>query len=79
MRPMPADTNSTTEPRQLVLMKKNQRWVFRYMPGEENVVLHWLAQTARDEQTDFDWFDAAVLSHQMGDQMGAQLKAMMHT
>ncbi len=73
--------HSTPNPdaRQLVLVKKNQRWVFRYMAGEETVVLHWLAQTARDERADFDWFDAAVLSHQMGDQMGAQLKAMMET
>ena len=72
---MPADSFQTAEPRQLVLVKRNQRWVFRYMPGEESVVLHWLAATARDEKADFDWFDAAVLSHQMGDQMGAQLKA----
>lgn len=76
---MSASPSSATDPRQLVLVKRNQRWVFRYMPGEETVVLHWLAQTARDPATDFDWFDAAVLSHQMGDHLGDQLKMLMQT
>ncbi|MBI1369232.1 MAG: hypothetical protein GC162_11340 [Planctomycetes bacterium] len=68
---------SPIKPAELVLVKKTQRWVFRYMPGEEAAVLRSLAETARDPASDFDWFDAAVLSHQMGDQMHKQLKKMM--
>ncbi|MHC4995567.1 MAG: hypothetical protein ACYTGQ_10990 [Planctomycetota bacterium] len=70
--PQPANN-----PCQLVLDKKSQRWVFRYMPGEEAAVLRWLADTARDPNKEFDWFDAAVLSHQMGDKLHNKLKTMM--
>ncbi len=68
----------TEDERQLVLVKKAQRWVFRYRPGEETAVLESLARSARDPQTDLDWFDAAVLSHQMGDRMSNQLKSIMN-
>ena len=62
---------------QLVLMKRDHRWVFRYHRGEEADVLRGLAAVASDPDVDFDWFDAAVLSHQMGDAMHKQLKNMM--
>jgi len=72
-----AESESTQQTCQLVLVKKDQRWVFRYAPGDEGAALHALAETARNPTTDFDWFDAAVLSHQMGDHMHQQLKNMM--
>jgi hypothetical protein len=59
--------------RQLVLVKHDQRWVFRYRPGDEAGVMRTLAETARDPGCVFDWFDAAVLSHQMGHRLGAQV------
>lgn len=77
--PAPGNSVAPTKPRQLVLTKKDQRWVFRYMPGEEQVVLHWLAATARDPKSTFDWFDAAVLCHQMGGNMSASLKKLQTT
>ena len=67
---------TSTQPRQLVLTKKDQRWVFRYMPGEEPAILHWLAATARDPKSPFDWFDAAVLCHQMSHRMESALKKL---
>lgn len=70
-------TPQPDEPHQLVLQKKDARWVLRYTPGEEGAVLTWLARSARDPRCDLDWFDAAVLSHQMGDQIAAQLKSLM--
>lgn len=70
-KPDDADTS------QLVLMKREHRWVFRYRAGEEADVLRGLADVAGDPDVDFDWFDAAVLSHQMGDAMHKQLKNMM--
>ena len=70
-------TDSPASPRQLVLSKKGQRWVFRYQPGEEAAVLRSMAAAAADPELDFDWFDAAVLCHQMGRGMHDQLKNMM--
>jgi hypothetical protein len=74
-----ADNQNTksAEPCQLVLVKKNHRWVFRYVPGEEQQLLRWLVDTARDPSKDFSWFDAAVLSHQMAGNFQQQLKQMM--
>jgi hypothetical protein len=68
----------TDDQRQLVLVKKTQRWVFRYRPGQETAVLQSLARSARDPEIDLDWFDAAVLSNQMGDRMSDQLKSIMN-
>jgi len=75
-QPHPYNPTTVATTRQLALVKKDQRWVFRYQPGEEQVVLQWLAATANDPNSRFDWFDAAVLSHQMGETMGSQLAAL---
>jgi len=47
--------------RELVLNKGSQRYVFRYRQGQEDGVLETLSQHAKDERTDFDWFDAELL------------------
>ncbi len=73
---MPAQDNTADAPRQLVLVKKDQRWVFRYRVGQEAAVLRTLATAAKDPDVTFDWFDAAVLSHQMGHRIGAQLEKL---
>jgi hypothetical protein len=31
---------------------------------------------ARDPESDLDWFDAAVLSHQLGERMSEQLQQL---
>jgi len=73
-----ADENShSADPAQLVLTKKGQRWIFRYTPGQEAALLQRLAATANDPAADFDWFDAAVISHQMGGQLSRELKKLM--
>ena len=64
-------------PLQLVLQKRDQSWVFRYQPGHESQVLKSIAAAAADPTRDFDWFDAAVLCHQMGDTMHEQLRQLM--
>ena len=73
------DHQNAPEPQvqQLVLQKRDQKWVFRYLPGNETDALHSIASTASDPTKDFDWFDAAVLSHQMGGEMHNQLKKLM--
>ena len=52
--------------RQLSLVKGAHRYVFRYHPGREADVIAAFAAMAEDRDSDFDWFDAAVLSYQLG-------------
>jgi hypothetical protein len=51
--------------RQLVLNKAGQKFIFRYEDGREGELLDALIEQARDKRTDFDWFDAAVLSFKL--------------
>ncbi len=59
--------------RQLSLVKGEQRYIFRYEPGEEAEVINAFASWAGDPDSDFDWFDAAVLSYQMGRRLEREL------
>lgn len=70
------DSFETTHVKQLVLVKHGHRYVFRYEPGEEAKVLAGLVDLARDDKSELDWFDAAVLSHQLGQRMSEQLEKM---
>ena len=57
-------TNHKTK-RQLVLAKSGQKFIFRYARGDENGLIDALIDQANNKQTDFDWFDAAVLSFKL--------------
>lgn len=59
--------------RELVLVKQGQRYVFRCAPGQEPQLLDQLIDMARDKESDIEWFDAAMLSHQLGARMADQL------
>ena len=48
--------------RQLVLNKGAEKFIFRYEDGREDELLDALIDQAKDKRTNFDWFDAAVLS-----------------
>jgi hypothetical protein len=50
---------------QLVLNKGKEKYVFRYDAGREDELLDALIDQAKDKRTDFDWFDAAVLSFKL--------------
>lgn len=63
--------------RQLVLVKNGQRYVFRYALGDETGLLESLIEMARDPKSDLTWFDAAMLSHQMGKRFGQQLEQIV--
>lgn len=60
--------------RQLSLDKGGHRYVFRYRPGSEADVIGAFASLASDDETEFDWFDAAVLSYQMGRRIELELE-----
>ena len=50
---------------QVVLVKGKHRYVFRYQQGSELQALDAFVSLASNAQSDFDWFDAAVLSYQI--------------
>jgi len=51
--------------KQLVLNKGTEKFIFRYDEGNEGQLLDAFVGSASDPQTDFDWFDAAVLSFKL--------------
>ena len=59
--------------RQLSLVKGDERFVFRYGAGQETEIIDTFAGMAGDATTTFDWFDAAVLSYQMGRRLETEL------
>lgn len=61
------------EVRQLSLVKGAERYVFRYCTGCETQVIDTFARLANDRSSQFDWFDAAVLSYQMGRRLEMEL------
>jgi hypothetical protein len=63
--------------RQLVLNKGRQKFIFRYQAGRENELLDALIEQARDKRTDFDWFDAAVLSFKLAQSLIGQADELL--
>ncbi len=59
------DRHSRQNLKQLILTKGAERFVFRYESGSEDFLLDALVAQAKDNRTDFDWFDAAVLSFKL--------------
>ncbi len=59
--------------RQLSLVKGDERFIFRYQNGHEAEVIDAFASLAADKESRFDWFDAAVLSYQMGRRLETEL------
>lgn len=45
--------------------KGTEKYIFRYDDGMEDRLLDAMVEQARDKRTDFDWFDAAVLSFKL--------------
>ena len=59
--------------RQLELVKNGHRYLFRYSPGEESRVITDLMALAKDPDNPLTMYDAAVLTHQLGQRMGRQI------
>jgi hypothetical protein len=66
-----------SEMKTLSLLKGSQQFCFRYEVGQETKVLDALVDTVKRRDLPFDWFDAAVLSHQLGQHLAKELKACM--
>ena len=63
--------------RTLSLVKGDQQFCFRYEVGDEGKVLESLIEMVNRRELPFDWFDAAVLSHQLGQHLAKELKAYL--
>jgi len=63
--------------RQLVLNKGTEKFIFRYESGQEDKLLDALIDQAKDKRTDFDWFDAAVLSFKLAQSLISQADKLL--
>ena len=71
-------TNVPAQPRQTIsLVKGKHTFCFRYDAGDEKTVLDALAAMVKRRDLSFDWFDAAVLSHQLGQQLSKELQSFL--
>jgi hypothetical protein len=61
----------------LSLVKGRHHFCFRYEIGQEAKVLDALVGMVNRREVPFDWFDAAVLSHQLGQHLAKELKAFL--
>jgi hypothetical protein len=61
----------------LTLAKGRHQFCFRYEAGQEAVVLESLVEMVHRRDLPFDWFDAAILSHQLGQHLAKELKAYL--
>jgi hypothetical protein len=64
--------------RQLTLNKGGQQYLFRYTSGSEGQLLDALVAAATDKKTDFDWFDAAVLSFKLSRTLMGQADELLY-
>ncbi|MHC4423461.1 MAG: hypothetical protein ACYSWR_02160 [Planctomycetota bacterium] len=64
--------------RQLVLNKGTEKFIFRYDSGCEDKLLDALIEQAKDQRTDFDWFDAAVISFKLTQSLISQADKLLH-
>jgi hypothetical protein len=75
-----ADKESVAEPdsmKTLSLVKGRHHFYFRYEPGQESGVLNSLVELVNRRDIPFDWFDAAILSHQLGQHLAKELKGFL--
>lgn len=63
--------NAVREP--VTLVKGAHRWTFACDPGDEPELLRRVTELARGEDVPFDWFDAALVTHQLSKRLKAGL------
>ncbi len=61
---------------EFALVKNGKRYVFDCAPGHEAQTLNEIAEMVTRNDTDLTWFDAAVLSHQLGERMSRRLSEL---
>ncbi len=61
----------------LSLVKGSHQFRFKYEIGDEQKLLDSLVELVHRRDVPFDWFDAAVLSHQLGQHLSKELKTYL--
>lgn len=69
--------------RELELIRRDekfgfQHYIIRYELGQEAKVLEYLIEKVNSGEIGLDWFDAAVLSHQLGQHLAQDLKKYLN-
>src|ERR1051326_6430046 len=66
-KPRPGPTTVTVSPsaERVTLSKGSHHWTFSCEAGQERPLLLRLAELASRDDVPFDWFDAALVSHQL--------------
>jgi len=67
-----------TRKKQLILNKGSEKFIFRYESGNEGQLLDALVSAASNNQTSFDWFDAAVLSFKLTQSLIHQADTLLY-
>ena len=49
----------------VVFVKGEHQWRFEWQDGEELGTVQFITEIAQSNETDFDWFDAAMVCHEM--------------
>jgi hypothetical protein len=62
---------------QLVLRKGVEKFIFRYEQGREDELLDALIAQVKDRRTNFDWFDAAVLSFKLSQSLIGRAEGLL--
>jgi hypothetical protein len=68
-------SGQTDSMKTLSLVKGRHHFCFRYEAGQESGVLNTMVEMVNRRDVPFDWFDAAILSHQLGQHLAKELKA----
>ena len=63
--------------RQLVLNKGAEKFIFRYEHGRENDLLDALIAQVKNRRTNFDWFDAAVISFKLSQKLIGRAEGLL--
>ena len=72
-----ANAGGRSDVKTLSLVKGREHFCFRYEVGQEAKVLDALVEMVHRRELGFDWFDAAVLSHQLGQHLAKELKTYL--
>lgn len=72
-----ASTEEQAPLKSLSLVKGKDHFCFRYEVGQEIKVLDALIDLVNRRDVEFDWFDAAVVSHQLGQHLAKELKTFL--
>jgi hypothetical protein len=62
---VPSTVTVSPSRERVTLSKGPHRWTFSCEPGQERTLLMRLAELAGRDDVPFDWFDAALVSHQL--------------